>query len=118
MYKRISLNEFSNYLLENLTTDNATVEFAMYANAEEDDNEVEECDCEVWYFARRINIKEYESKFILLDYCGGEEAFAIPINNYKEGFDEDDKCLMPSYVKKFFEHASYTTTSVWVAIED
>lgn len=33
-----------------------------------------EYDCSSWYFAKLMSIPEYESDFILIDYCGGGSA--------------------------------------------
>ena len=38
-----------------------------------------------------------------MDYAGGEEAFAIPLNNYKNCAD-DDKALVPKYVEEYFNN--------------
>ena len=59
-------------------------------------------DVTAWYFARVIHIPEYCSRFILLDYSGGEEAFAIPLNCYSDLCDGDDRQIVYSYVRQFF----------------
>ena len=100
--KPMNCNEFTEYLLTLKTGD--TIEFGIdpgYAWPDEVP-EVENVSC--WYFAKVMEIKEYNSRFILLDYAGGEEAFAIPLNNYKNYCDEDDRHIVPGFVKQYFEN--------------
>lgn len=95
-----------------------TVEFACDPGCEWPDEvpEVENCSC--WYFARVICIKEYQSRFILIDYAGGEEAFAIPLNNYCDHADDDDRMFVPSEVKRFFGQCmSLCGENDWVFVE-
>ena len=59
-------------------------------------------DVENWYFAKLMSLPEYDSRFILIDYCGGGEALAIPLSS--DGCDEAlDKDLVTSFVKKFYD---------------
>ena len=93
--------EFAEYLLTLKNGD--TIEFGCDAGAEWPDEIPCARDVECWYFAKVIHIPEYNSRFILLDYCGGEAAYAIPLNCYKNESDGDDECIVPKYVKKYFE---------------
>lgn len=78
-------------------------------------------DADGWYFARVIFIPHYDSRFILIDYCGGEEAFAIPLNNYTNRRDDDDMRIVPVYVKEFFgrcPNLGSTNKPVYVDFKD
>ena len=67
-------------------------------------------DVECWYFAKKISIPEFGSRFILIDYCGGEEAFAIPLNCNSDRYDEDDRRIVPEYVHDFFNQCPNLTS--------
>lgn len=92
--------EFASHLLTLKNGD--TVEFACDPGVDWPDETPDVHDVECWYFARVMVIPEYESRFILIDYCGGEEAFAIPLNCYSDHCDEDDRQLVPGFVKSYF----------------
>jgi hypothetical protein len=119
--KPMNCKEFAEYLLTLKTGD--TVEFGTDIGPLELD-ELEEAYAEdpgvveCWYFARVIEIKEYGSRFILLDYAGGEEAFAIPLNGYKNTADDDDKEIVPGYVELFFENNNNIVEYVYVEMEE
>lgn len=98
--KPMNCDEFAQHLLT--LTEGDTVEFACDPGAEWPDKVPDVRDVECWYFAKVIVIPEYESRFILIDYCGGEEAFAIPLNCYQNHCDEDDKTIVPQYVREYF----------------
>ena len=100
--KPMSCDAFAEYLLTLKTGD--TIEFGIDPGASWPDLAPESQDVSAWYFARVMEIKEYNSRFILLDYAGGEEAFAIPLNNYQNCCDEDDRHIVPSYVKRYFSN--------------
>lgn len=104
--KPMDCDEFAEYLLTLKTGD--TIEFGTDPGCAWPDEIPEPHDVECWYFARVMKIPEYESRFILLDYCGGEEAFAIPLNCYSDCCDDDDKQIVPDFAKKFFEHIGVT----------
>lgn len=94
-------HEFANHLYT--LTDVEDILFGCdpgcaYPNEVPDPNDVS-----AWYFARLMHVREYDCNFILIDYCGGERAFAIPLNCYQREFDEDDKRIIRDYVKRFFE---------------
>lgn len=114
--KPMTCNEFAQHLLTLKNGD--TVEFGtdpgcIYPGETPDINDVTG-----WYFARVMEIPEYQSRFILLDYAGGEEAFAIPLNCYKNECDEDDKRIVPKYVEKYFKnHRELTGTDDYVFVE-
>lgn len=59
-------------------------------------------DVTAWYFATVISIPQYGSRFILIDYAGGEDAFAIPLNCNRDEPDDDDRSIVPRYVDEFF----------------
>ena len=92
--------EFAAHLLTLKNGD--TVEFACDPGVAWPDEvpDVENMEC--WYFARVMTIPEYESRFILIDYCGGEEEFAIPLNCYSNYCDADDYRIVHDFVKTYF----------------
>ena len=98
--KPMNYKEFSDYLLTLKTGD--TIEFGCSTDCDFPNEIPTVNDVSDWYFARVMEIKEYCSRFILIDYAGGEEAFAIPLNGYKNCCDEDDEHIVPSYVKQYF----------------
>lgn len=98
--KPMNYIEFAAYLLT--LKDGDVIEFGCDAGGGWPEETPEVHDVECWYFARIISIPEYSSRFILIDYCGGEEAFAIPLNCYQNHCDEDDRNIVPEFVKRFF----------------
>lgn len=99
--KPMCCDQFTQRLLT--LKDGDEINFACILDVEESESErFYPYDAECWYFAKVMHLAEYESRFILIDYCGGEEAFAIPLNNYANRRDEDDKQIVPVYVKEFF----------------
>ena len=98
--KPMTCDEFAQYLLTLKTGD--TIEFACDYGADSPEEVTDVRDVECWYFAKVMCIPGYESRFILLDYCGGEEAFAIPLNCYQNHCDEDDRWLVPKFVRQYF----------------
>lgn len=95
----IDKEAFARKLLEMETDD--TIEFATSAIWNDDDNCWSDAEC--WYFATKMYIRGYESRFILIDYCGGEEAFAIPINCNSDKSDAEDMEIVKEYVSRFWE---------------
>lgn len=81
-----------------------TIEFACSTDVDFPNEIPEPNECTAWYFARILCIPEYQSRFILIDYAGGEEAFAIPLNGYCRSFDMDDKEIVKGMVKTFFKY--------------
>ena len=96
----MNCEEFAQYLLT--LNEGDTVEFACDVGPMWPDEVPTVRDVECWYFAKVMCIPGYSSRFILIDYCGGEEAFAIPLNCYQNHCDEDDKTIVPRYVKEYF----------------
>ena len=114
--KRMNCKEFTEYLLTLKTGD--TIEFGIDPGCSWPDEAPDITDVSAWYFARVMEIKEYGSRFILIDYAGGEEAFAIPLNGYKNCCDEDDKYIVPYFVKSYFEnHRELTGIDDFVFVE-
>ena len=100
--KPMNCEQFSEYLLT--LKDGDIIFFALFLDADDKEHEYYDAnDAECWYFAKVMFLPEHDSRFILIDYCGGEEAFAIPLNNYANRRDEDDRIIVPKYVKDFFE---------------
>ena len=96
----MNCEEFAQHLLTLKNGD--TVEFGCDPGVAWPDEIPSEKDVSCWYFATVITIPEYMSRFILIDYCGGEEAFAIPLNCYQNHCDEDDRTIVPRYVREYF----------------
>lgn len=112
----MTCEEFAQHLLTLKNGD--TVEFGIDPGVDWPDETPDLHDVTTWYFARVMTIPEYCSRFILLDYAGGEEAFAIPLNCYKDECDEDDKYLVPLRVKEYFEnHRELTGIGDYVFVE-
>lgn len=99
--KPMTREEFANRLLT--LTEGEILEFACDGGAGWPNRNPEIGELECWYFAMRMSIPNYDSNFILIDYCGGEECFAIPLNCYSSKPDEDDRRIVRSYVDRFFE---------------
>ena len=114
--KPMNCKEFAEYLLTLKTGD--MIEFGIEPGHEWPDEIPDAMNVTCWYFAKVMEIKEYCSRFILLDYAGGEEAFAIPLNNYSNYCDEDDRNIVPSFVKQYFEnHRELTGVDDYVFVE-
>ena len=94
-----------------------TIEFARDANEDWKERELDKWDVECWFFARILCVPEYESRFILIDYCGGEEAFVIPLNCYSHNIDGDDHFIIKCHVKHLFENHLYIGTDGYVFVE-
>ena len=99
------------YFIELLLSlkDNEEITFGTTANYEALDGylaglPIQPEDVENWYFARLFNITEYDSRFILIDYCGGNEAFAIPLSS--DGDDTLDKSFVKDFVERFFKRCN------------
>lgn len=116
----MTCKEFAQHLLTLKNGD--TVEFACDPGVNWPDEVPDVDDVECWYFARVIVIPEYESRFILIDYCGGEEAFAIPLNCYRSYCDQDDMTIVPRYVEEYFNcrcgHLDSDNDYVFVEMEE
>ena len=112
--KPMNCEEFAQYLLTLKTGD--CIDFGCYTTS--DKEEITDNDVECWYFAKVMEIPEYGSRFILLDYAGGEEAYAIPLNNYKNCCDEDDKYIVPKYVEEYFRRNGNIHEIVYVEMEE
>lgn len=97
----MNCEEFAQYLLTLKNGD--AIEFGCDPGVDWPNEIPDVHSVEAWYFARVIVIPEYTSRFILIDYAGGESAYAIPLNCYKNGSDGDDEYIVPQYVKRFFE---------------
>lgn len=112
----MNYEEFARHLLTLKNGD--TVEFGTDPGAKWPDETPDIYDVTGWYFARVINIPEYESRFILIDYCGGECAFAIPLNSYENKCDKDDEWIVMYKVKEFFESYGDIDNYVFVEMEE
>lgn len=111
--KPMSCEEFCQYLLTLKTGDCVDFGREIITDAEE----ITPDDVEYWYFAKVMEIPEYCSRFILMDYAGGEEAYAVPLNGYRNDCDEDDKYIVPIYVKEYFNRIKNIHDVVYVEME-
>ena len=104
----MTCKEFADYLLT--LKDGEEIYFGCDPGCSWPDEVPEVNDVTAWYFAKVIYLEGYSSRFILIDYCGGEEAFAIPLNNYQNERDMDDESIVHQYVRNYFSgHNSYLT---------
>lgn len=114
--KPMNCKGFTEYLLTLKTGDE--INFAVDPGCDWPDEVPDVMDATGWYFAKVMEIKGYGSRFILLDYAGGEEAFAIPLNGYRNYCDEDDRHIVPDYVKYYFEnHRELGSVDYFVFVE-
>lgn len=115
-YKRMDADEFAAYLMTLKV--GQQVDFA--AGIEENDYVEVLNDNDPlynWYFAKRMKISKYGSNFILIDYAGGEEAMAIPLNGYSDTLDEDDREIIRRRIKRFFFDNDRMVTIQYVYVE-
>lgn len=115
-YKRMDADEFTAYLMTLKV--GQQVDFAVcieendYVEVLNDNDPLYN-----WYFAKRMKISEYGSNFILIDYAGGEEAMAIPLNGYSDTLDEDDREIIRRRIKRFFCDNDRMATIQYVYVE-
>jgi hypothetical protein len=110
-------NDFANLLCT--MKEGQTIEFARdaYLWQEGLEIEIEPHEVECWYFARIFRVSEYQSRFILIDYCGGEDAFVIPLNCYSDVIDEDDERIIRIKVEQLFDHHLFIGPQGYVFVE-
>lgn len=108
--KPMTCKEFADYLLTLKTGD--TIDFGCSVECDWPHETPTQYDVADWYFARVMEISAYNSRFILIDYAGGEEAYAIPLNNYKDCCDEDDRSILPNFIEKYFRSYNRFLTGV------
>lgn len=87
-------------IILNMEEDDEPVEFALSANV---GNPTKYHECENWHFAKRFNVEEYDSRFIIIDEHGGANAFALPLNNYQAGPDSDDYDVAAERMSEFLK---------------
>lgn len=118
-YKPMGWQQFADHLMT--MKPGEAVEFATCCDVDlTPDLEPDFIDLSEWYFAKLMKLEEYASQFILFDYCGGEEAYAIPKCGYRDEFDGDDYRIIPIAVKQYFQvHLNLDEyDKVYVEIED
>ena len=94
--------EFAEYLLTLKTGDE--IYFGVDPGIEWPDDVPSVGNVTGWYFAKVVKLDGNGSRFILLDYCGGEQAFAIPLNSFTNECNEDDAFIVPGFVETYFEN--------------
>lgn len=114
-------NEFADFLLT--LEPGEIVNFATGIwNNDVPFDKLEPDDLEYFYFVTIMEVPEYQSRFILIDYAGGEQAFAIPLNWwYRSEPLEEDKAITRLYMKRFFtesNHLSGPDDTVYVEMEE
>lgn len=113
----MNMNEFADYLCQ--MKEDETVEFGTDAYFLEGSDEINPNEVECWYFARIFWIEEYCSHFLLIDFCGGESAFVIPLNCYSHKFDSEDVEIVRSEMPRLFSHLDLNKDSyVFVEMEE
>lgn len=118
--KPMTCEQFAQHLLT--LKDGDEIHFACFLDA--NCEEAERCDAndvEFWYFAKVMFLPEYDSRFILIDSCRGEEAYAIPLNNCVDRRDENDMRIVPRYVEAFFRKCisiGDVNSAVYVEMEE
>lgn len=91
----MNVDEFTEYLFL-LETDDV-VEFGLDPGCAWPDEVPIPENVTNWYFAKKMYIHGYDSRFILVDYAGGDEAFAIPLG----GFMDSDKSNALMYLNEY-----------------
>jgi hypothetical protein len=103
-FKKMSAEAFGEYLLK--VPFGKEICFALDYRGDGDEDEIamnqkfdesHENDFEAWYFIKGMRIPEYDSKFWLCDYAGGEEAFAIPVSSLWHYPTCDDEEYVPRF---------------------
>ena len=103
-FKKMSAEDFGKYLLT--VPFGKEVCFALDYMGDGYEDEIafgqvfsgdREYDFEVWYFIKGMELPKYGTKFLLCDYAGGEEAFAIPLSNYGTYPTSDDEEWVPRF---------------------
>lgn len=103
-FKKMSAEEFGKYLLT--VPFGKEICFALDYRGEGDEDELimgqvfdagRENDFELWYFVKGIELKYYQSRFLLCDYAGGEEAFAIPVGSMGNYPTCEDREFVPRF---------------------
>jgi hypothetical protein len=106
-FKKMSAEDFGKYLLtvpfgkeicfaldcNNLDCDEADIEMNQVFD------ESYEHYFEAWYFIKGMRIPQYDSRFWLCDYAGGEDAFAIPVSSFGKYPTDEDEEFVPRYWK-------------------
>lgn len=108
-FKKMSAEDFGKYLLT--VPFGKEVSFALECEYDELSipmGQEFDGDCKFdfgcWYFIKGMSIPAYDSRFLLCDYAGGEEAFAIPVSCYGQYPTCEDKEFVPRFWKKCWEH--------------
>jgi hypothetical protein len=114
----MSATEFAAHLLNIVATQKHTVEFALDCDAESME-EATPSDCETWMYAKYMEVEGYDSRFILIDHCGGEDAHVIPLGNFMNDYTHspDDLRITECKVCDFFRDYFIPLSSGRVYVE-
>ena len=103
-FKKMSAEEFGKYLLTVPFGKDVFFALDYMGSGFEDEFEMghvfdgdREYDFGLWYFIKGMEITNYGSKFLLCDYAGGEEAFAIPLSDYGTYPTSEDQEWVPRF---------------------
>lgn len=115
--KKMDYKQFAELLLT--MKDGDVIEFACYPPESPLDDATDVFDANGWYFAKLCTIPEYSSRYILLDYAGGECAYAIPLDSQVYDCPADDDYVTSYHVHKYFDCInSEIEEYVYVKMED
>ena len=115
-FKKMSAEEFGKYLLTVPFGKEICFALDYMGDGYEDEigmgqifDEDHENDFALWYFIQGIHIEGYESRFLLCDYCGGEEAFSIPVSSLGKYPTSEDIEYVPRFWMDCWNKIQYRT---------
>lgn len=117
--KPMNIKEFSDFLAT--LKHGETINFGTFVCSSRINEITDPDDVENWYFATVMEIKEYRSRFILIDYAGGGQAYAIPLDGDNDTCDAAYKYIVSEYIKQFFLSCSdlgSLQAKVYVELDD
>lgn len=115
--KKMDDKQFTELLLT--MKDGDVIEFACYPPESPIDDATDVFDAKGWYFAKLCTIPEYQSRYILLDYAGGECAYAIPLDSEVCDCSRADDFVTSYHVQKYFNYInSEIEEYVYVKMEE
>lgn len=115
--KKMDYKQFTELLLT--MKDGDVIEFACYPPESPLDDATDVFDAKGWYFAKLCSIPEYQSRYILLDYAGGECAYAIPLDSEVYDTPTDNDFVTSFHVHKYFDYInSEIEEYVYVKMEE
>lgn len=104
-YLRADVMKMTYYIMTHLLNADDTIEFATARDFDDGngaDELVDDGSFTGWFFAKRMYISNYDSSYILVDYCGGGDAIAIPLEQ-KNGFSNCDDEMIIGRLRDLFD---------------